>query len=66
MCNAIKATGIEIYTVGFDIASNPTLQSLMASCATSAAHAYLADSGTDLQAAFEEIGQNISALRLSR
>jgi Flp pilus assembly protein TadG len=65
-CDAIKAAGIELYTVGFDIADNQTLQELMASCATSAAHAHLASDGAALKAAFQEIAQNISALRLSR
>jgi len=66
ICDAIKASGVEIYTVGFDIANNQTLQQKMADCASGAGHAYIADNGTDLKAAFKKIAQNISALRLSR
>ena len=66
LCDAIKATGIKLYTVGFDIAGNQTLQDLMSDCSSGAGYAYVADSGTDLKTAFKEIAQNISALRLSR
>jgi hypothetical protein len=38
----------------------------MANCATDAEHAYLANTGTQLSAAFRAIGQNITALRVSR
>ncbi|MDP1732092.1 MAG: hypothetical protein Q8L54_13145 [Devosia sp.] len=65
-CDAIKAAGIIVYTVGFDIVNNQNARDLMANCATDASHAYLATTGTDLKDAFREIGQNISALRLSR
>jgi Flp pilus assembly protein TadG len=67
LCDAIKAdeVGIEVYTVGFDIAGNQTLIDLMKSCATDAAHAFTPASGADLKADFKKIAQNISSLRLS-
>ena len=63
---AMKAAGIIVYTVGFDLAGDPNAQALMAGCATDAAHAYLATTGADLTAAFQEIGQNIASLRVAR
>jgi Flp pilus assembly protein TadG len=74
-CDAMKKGGdgvlgngddIIVYTVGFDIADQPSAQNIMANCATDAAHAYIANSGTDLQDAFRDIGQKIQQLRISQ
>ncbi|HRD46244.1 MAG TPA: pilus assembly protein TadG-related protein [Caulobacter sp.] len=66
LCDAMKAKGVVIYTVGFDLGGNAAAENIMEECATSAEHVYLPDSGTDLKKAFKEIGQDINALRLSR
>lgn len=65
LCEAMKAQGITIYTVGFDIGSQQEAIDIMASCATSSGHAYLPSSGTALQTAFKAIAQDINSLRLS-
>lgn len=72
MCNAMKARGIIIYTVGFDIGSSnggagvDTAKEVMEQCATDASHVYLPSNGSSLQAAFGAIGRSISQLRISR
>lgn len=66
LCTAMKNAGILIYTVGFDVTAGGTEAQLLASCATDAGKAYIATSGAGLIAAFKEIGQNISDLRLSQ
>jgi Flp pilus assembly protein TadG len=65
-CAAIKAAGVIVYTVGFDIVNQANAQTLMQTCATDAGHAYLAATGADLSQAFKDIGRKISSLRLSR
>lgn len=65
-CDAMKAAGLVVYTVGFDIGTDANAISLMTNCATSSQHAHLAATGTDLKEAFRTIGRNISRLRLSQ
>ncbi|BCW91023.1 hypothetical protein sos41_42000 [Alphaproteobacteria bacterium SO-S41] len=64
-CTAMKAAGVIVYTVGFDIADTPALVTQLRNCATDTAHAYLADNGAALRAAFRAIAVDISSLRLS-
>jgi Flp pilus assembly protein TadG len=64
-CTAMKAAGVIIYTVGFQIVNNQAAIDMMANCATDAAHAHVAESGQDLRDVFVKIGQDISKLRLS-
>ena len=66
LCDAMKARGIAIYTIGFDIADDSEARTLMLQCASSAEHAYLAATGDELQAAFDNIGKKVTALRISR
>jgi hypothetical protein len=66
LCDAIKAQNVVLYTVGFDMASeSQTAKDFMASCATDSDHAYMADDGTALQEAFQDIANNIAALRIA-
>jgi len=65
-CNAMKAAGIVLYTVGFDVADLTAAKNIMAQCASDPSHAYIADTGTDLKEAFADIGRNIVALSLSK
>lgn len=65
-CDAMKAQGIIVYTVGFGISAGSNQANLLTYCANSASNAYLADNGAALAAAFEQIARNISSLRLSR
>lgn len=66
LCDAMKAQGVIVYTVGFQISAGGSAASLLANCATSPAHAHLPTSGSDLSEAFAAIGRDISKLRISR
>lgn len=66
LCDNMKAAGVIIYTVGFDVAADAAAQDIVQTCATDAEHVYLPSSGADLKTAFRAIGQDISRLRLSR
>lgn len=65
-CDAMKATGITVYTVGFGITQGSAQANLLTYCASSANNAFLADNGTALIAAFDQIARNISSLRLTQ
>jgi Flp pilus assembly protein TadG len=65
LCANMKAAGVVIYTVGFDITGDVPAENLMTSCATDAAHEYLPTSGSALSDAFHAIGADINNLRLS-
>ena len=66
LCAAMKAKGIAIYTIGFDIADDPAAKDVLTRCASSSKHAYLAATDGELKTAFREIGKRVTALRLSR
>jgi Flp pilus assembly protein TadG len=66
LCGAMKTAGIEVYTVGFDIASDPDAQALLSACATDASHVYFPSDGTELKSAFHSIALKVSRLRLSK
>ncbi|MBI1408296.1 MAG: pilus assembly protein TadG [Caulobacter sp.] len=65
MCEAMKAKGIIIYTVGFDISSSRDVSDLLSNCASGPDHFYQPASGSDLKEAFKAIGKDISNLRIS-
>jgi len=66
LCDNMKAAGVVIYTVGFDVAADADAQDIMTECATDAEHLYLPSTGAALKDAFRAIGQDITRLRLSR
>ncbi len=65
LCNNIKADGIAVYTVSFMV-TDPGAQALMANCATDSAKAFSADDAAQLSMAFEEIGQSLMAVHISK
>ncbi len=72
-CNAMKANGVIIYTIGFgtddsDNFSSPTSVNgaLLKACATSGAYYFLAPTNADLQNAFHAIGDSLANLRISQ
>ena len=65
LCSNMKAQGVIVYTVGFDVADDQDAQDIMSACATDAQHVYLPSTGAALKDAFHAIGQDISRLRLS-
>jgi len=66
LCDAMKAQGIMIYTVGFQIAAGGGAEDLLEYCATTASGFYNAGSGAALSEAFNAIGRDITQLRISR
>lgn len=66
LCAGMKAKGIEVYTVGFDLGDNETAIETLSSCATDPGHAYIADNGDELKQAFRDIALKTTDLYLSR
>lgn len=66
LCAGMKAEGVIVYTVGFDISDNDDVVNVLTNCATSPAHAKLADNGGDLKTVFRQIAVEISNLRVAR
>lgn len=70
LCSNMKADGIEIFTIGFDLGNNETAaKAVLKNCAskdTSAVkHYHEASTGADLDNAFKEIIRNIERLALT-
>lgn len=66
LCSAMKAAGVIVYTVGFDVGSIAAAQDLVEDCATDPSYVYQPDSGEELAQAFHEIAVNIALLHLSK
>ncbi|MET3526937.1 TadE/TadG family type IV pilus assembly protein [Phenylobacterium koreense] len=66
MCAAMKAKGITVYTVGFNVSSDADVQNVMRNCATSPDFVYFPEGGTALKIAFRAIAQDINSLRISK
>jgi Flp pilus assembly protein TadG len=64
LCAGMKAKGIIVYTVGFDVGTDASAIDVLTTCATDAAHAYFPATGGDLQNAFQDIAQQITNLRI--
>jgi hypothetical protein len=69
ICTAMKAAGIEIYTVGFDLDSLPSAERTIAlntlqSCGTDLEHFYNTLDPTELQSAFRDIAVKMSSVSL--
>jgi len=63
ICNNIKADNIEIYTVLFDV-SDPDIRTRLKNCATEEKMSFNADKKEDLLAAFREIGNQLTYLKM--
>jgi Flp pilus assembly protein TadG len=70
LCTVIKAAGIELYVVGFDIASaggnTTTVRALLSACANSTSDYYDAANATALNNAFVSIANRVARVRLVR
>jgi Flp pilus assembly protein TadG len=64
-CANAKAAGIVVYTIAFGTNISATGLSLLQQCATSTDHAFRATNTTALNQAFQNIGREISKLRIS-
>lgn len=73
VCNALKANGVIIYTIGFGQDDTNNFSSatsvngpLLKACATSEAYYFLAPTNAQLQTAFAAIGDSLANLRISQ
>ena len=57
LCDAIKAEGITIYTVGFG--QDGVNTTLLTNCASQPSYYFFAPTSADLQTVFHQIGDNI-------
>ena len=64
LCTNIKATGIELYTVAFEVSDDDT-KTLLRSCASSTKNFFDAESSESLRMAFVNIAKDVTPLRLS-
>ncbi len=63
-CTAMKAQGIRVYTVGFQLSQSNATTTLQA-CASDSSKFYPAEDADALRMAFQAIAQDIATLRLS-
>jgi Putative Flp pilus-assembly TadE/G-like len=63
LCTNMKAKGIEVYTVGFQVSN--AAKTMLTNCATDASHFYDATTGDSLNMAFKDIALKISQIRVS-
>ncbi|MBL8566111.1 MAG: VWA domain-containing protein [Hyphomicrobiaceae bacterium] len=66
LCTNMKAKGIDVYTVGFDVGDNSSVLNLLRNCASSPGKFYQADNGEQLKQAFRDIALKVSDLFLSK
>jgi Flp pilus assembly protein TadG len=67
VCDAMKAQGVVVYTVGFRLSTEPpSATTTLAACASSASHALLAENGAELDTAFKNIAIQLNNIRLSQ
>lgn len=64
-CTEMKAQGIQIFSIGFDVGSAPDVQTLLSNCASGAGHYFDAESKDTLDTAFRSITKQISQLRIA-
>ncbi len=68
-CTNAKQAGVQIYTVGFSVPSNPidaTGINVLQSCASAPTNAYIAQDANAIVATFQTIANNILTRRLTR
>ena len=65
LCTGMKNRGIDIFTIGFRL-DNDLARNTMASCASSADKAFLAENAEQLEAAFNDIAYRVVPLHLKK
>ncbi len=65
LCENMKAEGIVVYTVLFDVTDADT-ETLLRNCATSPDKSFVADDAAELITAFGKIGTSLTQLRISK
>jgi hypothetical protein len=66
ICVEMKKTGIEVFTIGFEVGSNPTVIETLRKCATRDANFYNVSDTDSLKRAFRDIAFKSSPLRLAK
>jgi Flp pilus assembly protein TadG len=66
VCAEMKKSGIEVFSIGFDVAGSQTVLDTLQGCASSPSNFYNATDGAALKAAFRDIALKSSPIRLSR
>ena len=66
MCDAMKAKGVIVYTVGFRLAGNVAAKATLDYCASGPARALAAENGQQLDDAFKNIAVQLNNLRLAK
>jgi hypothetical protein len=66
LCTAMKAKGIVVYTIGFQLGGNQTAIDTLNQCATEPGKFYTADNGDQLKQAFRDIALKLTSLYLSK
>jgi Flp pilus assembly protein TadG len=65
MCDEVKAQGIVVYTVAFDV-TDPTIRGLLEECGTTPGHYFEPTDAGDLSEAFLNIATSLRSLSLSK
>ncbi|MFQ5622884.1 MAG: pilus assembly protein TadG-related protein [Paracoccaceae bacterium] len=63
ICDAAKARNIVIYTIGFELSSDPAAAAALSQCASATDNHFLVE-GVQISSAFQTIAANIQKLRL--
>lgn len=66
LCNNIKAAGVTLYTIQVDIGRNDPVSTLLQGCASKPEYFYLLTSAGEIASVFNQIGTNVSKLRLAQ
>ncbi len=65
LCANLKATGMEVFTVGFQVGDIASAVRTLTDCASAPGNFYNVSSGDDLRAAFRDIALKAATLRLT-
>jgi Flp pilus assembly protein TadG len=67
VCTSLKGHGVKIFTILYDMAgTNSTAQKLFEDCATEGDYFFNSPSASELEEAFQQIGDSLSNLRISK
>lgn len=66
LCTAMKAKGIEVWTVGFDVGKSSIAAQTLKACASDETKYYNAEDGDELEMAFTDIAVKLTTVYLSK
>lgn len=64
LCENIKRDDIQVFTIAYDVTDTPT-KNMLRSCATASANFFDASNASQLNAAFQAIGESLNELRIT-